>query len=97
MKAAGGKIGPTIYLLGIAGALLFTVLLVREGVHDVVQTVAAAGWWLVFIPVFHLLPLFLDSFEWWVLFRKKIGRDCEPPSGRAFWENHSATLFRQLR
>jgi hypothetical protein len=51
--------GPTIYLLGFAGALLFTVLLARDGVQDVIGAVAAAGWWLAVIPAFHLLPLFL--------------------------------------
>jgi len=67
-KAAGKKLGLTIYLLGFAGALLFTILLTREGAHDVFRAVAAAGWWLAVIPVFHLLPLFLDSLEWWLLF-----------------------------
>ena len=67
-KAAHQKFRLTFYLLGFAGALLFTILLIREGYHDVVRAVAAAGWWLAVIPSFHLLPLFLDSFEWWLLF-----------------------------
>jgi putative membrane protein len=71
MKAAAGKIGPAVYLLGFAGALLFTILLIREGVQDVVRVVATAGWWLAVIPAFHLLPLFLDSFEWWILFPRE--------------------------
>ena len=49
-KSAGKKIGLTIYLLGFAGALLFTILLIREGAHDVVRAVAATGWWLAVIP-----------------------------------------------
>jgi putative membrane protein len=70
MKAIG-KVGPTIYVLFLAGALLFTVLLVRQGATDVVHAVAAAGWWLVVIAGFHLVPLFLDSLEWWILFPKQ--------------------------
>src|SRR6202011_2095655 len=45
-KSAGKKIALTIYLLGFAGALLFIILLIREGAHDVVRAVAATGWWL---------------------------------------------------
>src|ERR1700722_177289 len=67
-KATEGRIGPAIYLFGFAGALLFTILLIREGAQDVIRAVATAGWWLAVIPTFHLLPLFLDSFEWWLLF-----------------------------
>jgi putative membrane protein len=63
-----GKIGPGIYLFGLAGAFLFTFLLIRAGAQDVLRAVAEAGWWLAVIAVFHLIPLFLDSFEWWMLF-----------------------------
>jgi hypothetical protein len=89
-KSAGKKIALTIYLLGFAGALLFTILLIREGAHDVVRAVAATGWWLAVIPAFHLLPLFLDSFEWWLLFPAESRRTlslylelpCPPNQGR---------------
>ena len=89
-KSAGKKIALTIYLLGFAGALLFTILLIREGAHDVVRAVAATGWWLAVIPAFHLLPLFLDSFEWWLLFPSESRRTlslylelpCPPNQGR---------------
>jgi len=54
--------------------LLFTILLIREGAHDVVRAVAATGWWLAVIPAFHLLPLFLDSFEWW----RELGEQTRP-------------------
>jgi putative membrane protein len=61
----------TAYLLGIAGAALFTILLIHQGARDVVRAVAAAGWWLAVIAAFHLLPLFLDAFEWSILFPPK--------------------------
>jgi putative membrane protein len=92
MKAASGKIGLTVYLLGFAGALLFTILLIREGVQDVVRVVAAAGWWLAFIPVFHLLPLFLDSFEWWILFPK----ENQPRLRTTFWARYLGESFSNL-
>jgi len=66
-----GKAGPVFYILFLAGASLFTVLLVRQGAADVVRAVAAARWWLAVITAFHLIPLFLDSLEWWVLFPKQ--------------------------
>src|SRR5262249_781196 len=92
MKKAAGKIGPTIYLLGFAGALLFTILLMREGVQDVIGAVAAAGWWLAVIPVFHLLPLFLDSFEWWLLFPK----EDKPRLRTTFWARFLGESFSNL-
>lgn len=62
------KAGPAIYVLFLAGALLFTVLLVRQGAADVVRAVASTGGWLAVIVAFHLVPLFLDSLDWWILF-----------------------------
>jgi putative membrane protein len=91
-KATGRKIGPTIYLLGFAGALLFTILLIREGAHDVVRAVAAAGWWLAVIPFFHLLPLFLDSFEWWLLFPA----ESRPRLRIIFWARFLGESFSNL-
>src|SRR5260370_19309401 len=69
MKAIG-RIGPTIYLFGIAGAVLFIFLLIREGAQDVIRAVAEAGWWLAAITGFDLIPLLLDSLEWWILFAR---------------------------
>jgi len=66
-----GKIGPTIFIFGLGGALLFTVLLIREGAQDILRAVAQAGWWLAVIAGFHLIPVFLDSFEWWILFPRE--------------------------
>ena len=65
------KIVPAIYLFGLAGAFLFTFLLIRAGAQDVIRAVAEAGWWLAVIALFHLIPIFLDSFEWWMLFPRE--------------------------
>jgi putative membrane protein len=75
------KLRLTVYLLGFAGAALFTALLVRQGVSSVASVVAAAGWAIAAIAVFHFLPIYLDAISWWVLFPKN-GR----PSARGlFW------------
>jgi putative membrane protein len=92
MKKAARKIGPTICLLGFAGALLFMILLIREGVQDVIGAVAAAGWWLAVIPAFHLLPLFLDSFEWWLLFPE----EDRPRVRTTFWARFLGESFSNL-
>lgn len=62
------KIRFTAYLLGLAGAALFTILLIREGAPDVVRALAAVGWWLAAIAAYHLMPMLLDGMSWWILF-----------------------------
>ena len=62
------KIHITIWSLGLAGAALFTVLLIRQGLPQVGAAVATAGWGIAAVAVFHLLPIFLDGISWWVLF-----------------------------
>lgn len=64
------KIRLTIYLLGLGGAALFTLLLIRQGVASVGAAVAAAGWGIAAVAAFHLVPLFLDAIAWHVLFPK---------------------------
>jgi putative membrane protein len=68
MKSAGKKIQITVYLLGFLGAALFTVLLVRQGVMSVGTAVRTAGWGILAVALFHLLPISLDALAWWVLF-----------------------------
>jgi len=72
--------------------LLFTILLIREGAHDVVRAIAAAGWWLAIVPAFHLLPLFLDSFEWWLLFPA----ESRPRLRGIFWARFLGESFSNL-
>ena len=63
------KVRITFYLLGFAGAALFTFLLIREGAAQVGSAIATAGWALLAIVAYHfLIPVFLDSLAWWVLF-----------------------------
>ncbi len=66
---ASGKIQITIWLLGLAGAGLFTVLLIRQGAPQVGAAFVSAGWAIAAVVIYHLaVPLFLDAIAWWLLF-----------------------------
>jgi putative membrane protein len=66
-----GRIQVTVWLLGLAGAALFTFLLIHQGASQVVMAFAAAGWVIVAVVAYHLLvPVLLDAVAWWVLFPK---------------------------
>src|SRR5207247_5088329 len=70
MKALG-KIHVTVWLFGLAGAALFTILLIRQGLPEVGAAFAAAGWAIAAVVAFHFaVPVFLDALAWWVLFPK---------------------------
>ena len=70
MKAPG-KIQITVWLLGLAGAALFTILLVRQGAPQVGAAFASAGWAIAAVVAYHFaVPVFLDTLAWWVLFPK---------------------------
>src|ERR1700758_943661 len=70
MKATG-KIHITIWLLGLAGAGLFTVLLIRQGAPEVGSAFVSAGWAIPAVVIYHFaVPVFLDATAWWVLFPK---------------------------
>jgi putative membrane protein len=51
-----------------AGVVLFVALLGWQGFGSVASTLAAAGWGLVAVAAFHLLPVFLDAVAIRVLF-----------------------------
>jgi putative membrane protein len=66
---ASRKIQITIWLLGLAGAGLFTVLLIRQGAPQVGAAFVSAGWAIAAVVIYHLaVPVFLDAIAWWVLF-----------------------------
>jgi len=70
MKAPG-KIQITVWLLGFAGAALFTILLIRQGAPQVGAAFASAGWAIAAVVAYHFaVPVFLDALAWWVLFPK---------------------------
>jgi len=66
---ASGKIQITIWLLGLAGAGLFTVLLIHQGAPQVGAAFVSAGWAIAAVVIYHLaVPVFLDAIAWWLLF-----------------------------
>lgn len=69
MKSVG-KIHVTAWLLGLAGAALFTGLLIRQGIGQVWDAFATAEWGILGVVVYHLIPLLLDAVAWGVLFSK---------------------------
>lgn len=76
------KVRITFYLLGFAGAGLFTFLLIREGAGQVGSAIATAGWGLLAVIAYHfLVPVLLDSLAWWVLFP----RTERPPLRKIYW------------
>src|SRR4030095_14594145 len=77
----GGRLKLTIYLLGFAGAALFTILLIRQGAMSVGTAVATAGWAVVAIAAFHFIPLLLRALAWDVLFPKAV----RPRLQSLFW------------
>src|ERR1700720_342722 len=71
MKAPA-KVQLTIYVLGLVGAALFTVLLIRQGAGAVGAAIATAGWGIVAVAAFHFVALFLDAMGWSVLFPRTV-------------------------
>jgi len=70
MKAPG-KIQLTVWIFGLAGAALFTILIIRQGIVPVRTALATAGWGITAVVAYHfLVPLLLDSVSWWALFPK---------------------------
>ena len=81
MKAPG-KVQLTVYLLGLAGAALFTALLIRQGASQVGAAFATARWNILGVVAFHFaVPVFLDAVAWWVLFP----RSDRLPLRKLFW------------
>src|ERR1043166_1095011 len=63
------KLHITIWLLGLAGAGLFTVLLIRQGAPQVGAAFVSARWAIAAVVIYHFaIPVFLDTAAWWILF-----------------------------
>jgi putative membrane protein len=76
-----------------AGALLFIGVLASQGLPAVLSALAAAGWGLVLVALFHLLPLALDA----AAIRVLCVADASPTSMRdallTRWAGESANSF----
>jgi putative membrane protein len=76
------KVRMTFYLLGFAGAALFTTLLIREGAGQIGSAIAKAGWALLAVIAYHFcVPVFLDTRAWRALFP----RTERPPLRKLYW------------
>jgi len=64
------KIKLTFYLLGLAGATLFIILLIRENASKVLAAFVTPEWVIAGIVAYHSIPIFLDAVSWSVLFPK---------------------------
>ena len=71
---------PFTLVAWLAGAGLLAWLLVQSDAVGILTAVAALGWWLVAVLVFHAAPLLLDVLAWRLLFAKML-----PPVWRLFW------------
>jgi putative membrane protein len=64
---------------GLLGLALITGLVLHSGYHELTAALAAAGWGLLWLVPFRLVPLSMDSYAWRHLLR------ASDPSGRARW------------
>jgi hypothetical protein len=73
-----------------AGVLLFIGVLASQGLPAVVATLALAGWGLLRVALFHLLPLVLDAAAIRVLFDGSAARGSMLDALLARWAGESA-------
>ena len=48
----------------LVGVALFVFVIARQGVGEVAQALASAGWGLLVVALFHLVPVFGDAMGW---------------------------------
>ncbi len=73
-----------------AGLLLFLALLVSQGLPAILSTLAAAGWGLLAVTAFHLVPLLIDALAIRVLYRHGQTRHVLRDAVLARWIGESA-------
>jgi len=76
-----------------AGALLFIGVLASQGLPAVLSALAAAGWGLLLVALFHLLPLVLDAAAIRVLFAPGATPNAMRDSVLTRWAGESANSF----
>lgn len=54
----------TAYIAWIAGLALFVGIISYQGVSEVAATLAVAGWGLLVVTLFHLVPVWADAVAW---------------------------------
>jgi len=78
------------YLLLLGGVALFVAVLVSQGVPAVVAALTLAGWGLLLVALFHLVPLALDAAAIRVLFKRGGARGSMRHALLARWVGESA-------
>jgi putative membrane protein len=73
-----------------AGLLLFLALLVSQGLPAILATLAAAGWGLLAVTAFHLIPLLIDALAIRVLYRRGRTRHVLIDAALTRWIGESA-------
>ena len=76
-----------------AGALLFIGVLASQGPPAILATLAAAGWGLVLVALFHLVPLVLDAGAIRVLFTPRAAATALRNAILTRWAGESANSF----
>jgi putative membrane protein len=71
---------PFTLIAWLAGAALLAWLLVESNAGGILKGVAALGWWLAALLVFHAVTILVDVLAWRLLFAKS-----RPPVWRLFW------------
>ena len=80
---------PRAWLLSL-GVLLFAGVLVSQDLPAIMATLARAGWGLLLVALFHLLPLLLDAAAICVLFERGLSCATLRDSVLARWVGESA-------
>ncbi len=73
-----------------AGVLLFIGVLASQGLPAIMATLSLAGWGLLGVAMFHLLPLFIDAVAIRVLFAAGAARGAMRDAVLARWAGESA-------
>ncbi len=73
-----------------AGVLLFIGVLVSQDLPAILATLSRAGWGLIVVAAFHLLPLVIDAVAIVVLFREAVTGDSLREALLARWVGESA-------
>ena len=61
------KFKTSAYILGLIGLALVTLLIAYRGFEPVYNCLIVAGWNVLWVSFFHLVPMFFDSLSWYVL------------------------------
>jgi hypothetical protein len=70
-KTGHRRVKTAFYYTALAGLLLAIAVLVWAGLPEIVRTLTLAGWGLLWLVPFHILPVALDSAGWRVLLRAR--------------------------